>query len=139
MTVEAGNDVYEVQSFPNVTVDIARGNCSCQSWQLERFPCVHAVAAICSAGKDLSSYVDPYYHVEAFRASYSFSIYPIPTVWMREQQDDEGFILPPVSKKPPGRPRTQRIPSRGENRNQIKCGRCQRLGNHNRKSCKEAV
>ncbi|KAG5515136.1 hypothetical protein RHGRI_036244 [Rhododendron griersonianum] len=125
----AGDGVYEVLSFPNVTVDITRRICSCQKWQLTGFPCAHAVIAISSCGKDMTEYVDPYYFSQTFRCSYSTSIHPIPTVWMPERPVDEDFLLPPLCKKPPGRPKNKRIPSRGENVTFIRCGRCGKMGN----------
>ncbi|KAI8542103.1 hypothetical protein RHMOL_Rhmol08G0113000 [Rhododendron molle] len=135
----AGDGVYEVHSFPNVTVDISRRICSCQKWQLTGFPCAHAVIVLSSSGKDLTEYVDPYYFSQTFRASYSTSIHPIPTVWMPERPVDEDFLLPPLCKKPPGRPKNKRIPSREENVTFIRCGRCGKMGRHNRQTCKDAM
>ncbi|KAF7112424.1 hypothetical protein RHSIM_RhsimUnG0230700 [Rhododendron simsii] len=135
----AGDGVYEVHSFPNITVDIIRRICSCQKWQLTGFPCAHAVIVLSSSGKDMSEYVDPYYFSQTFRASYSNSIHPIPTVWMPDRSVDEDFLLPPLCKKPPGRPKNKRIPSRGENVTFIRCGRCGKMGKHNRQTCKDAM
>ncbi|KAF7143491.1 hypothetical protein RHSIM_Rhsim05G0009100 [Rhododendron simsii] len=135
----AGDGVYEVHSFPNVTVDIIRRICSCQKWQLIGFPCAHAVIVLSSSGKDMTEYIDPYYFSQTFRASYSNSIHPIPTVWMPERPVDEDFLLPPLCKKPPGRPKNKRIPSRGENVTFIRCGRCGKMGKHNRQTCKDAI
>ncbi|KAG5531467.1 hypothetical protein RHGRI_026176 [Rhododendron griersonianum] len=135
----AGDGVYEVHSFPNVTVDIIRHICSCQKWQLTGFPCAHVVIVLSSSVKDMTEYVDPYYFTQTFRASYSTSIHPIPTVWMPERPVDEDFLLPPLCKKPPGRPKNKRIPSRGENVTFIRCGRCGKMGKHNRQTCKNAM
>ncbi|KAH7834878.1 hypothetical protein Vadar_020569 [Vaccinium darrowii] len=135
----SGNGEFEVHSEPTVSIDIVRRTCSCQKWQQDGFPCCHAVGVITSAGEDINSYVDPYYYTETYRASYSHSIHPIPTLWMPWQPTNEDIILPPLSKKPPGRPKSRRIPSRGEKVSQIRCGRCHELGNHNRSTCKEAM
>ncbi|KAF7145607.1 hypothetical protein RHSIM_Rhsim04G0195500 [Rhododendron simsii] len=136
---ESGYGVYEVHAQPTVTVDIGNRSCSCKQWQQDGFPCCHAVGTITSSGKYLVDYVDPYYYSQTFRDSYSYSISPIPTVWMPQRPIDEDVVLPPLSKKPPGRPKKKRIPSRGEPTEQIKCGRCHKFGNHNRKTCKEAM
>ncbi|KAH7857528.1 hypothetical protein Vadar_013655 [Vaccinium darrowii] len=135
----SGNGVFEVHSEPTVSVNIVERNCSCQKWQQDGFPCCHVVGVIASTGKDLSYYVDPYYHADTYRASYSYPIHPIPTLWMPRHTTNEDVILPPLSKKPPGRPKSRRIPSRGEKVSQIRCGRCHKLGNHNRSTCKEAM
>ncbi|XP_058211833.1 uncharacterized protein LOC131324019 [Rhododendron vialii] len=135
----AGDGVYEVHSFPNVTVDIIRRICSCQKWQLTGFSCAHAVIVLSSSGKDITEYVDPYYFSQTFHVSYSSSIHSIPTVWMPERLVDEDFLLPPLCKKPPGRPKNKRIPSGGENVTFIRCGRCGKMGKHNRQTCKDAM
>ncbi|KAF7120725.1 hypothetical protein RHSIM_Rhsim13G0135400 [Rhododendron simsii] len=88
---------------------------------------------------DMTEYVDPYYFSQTFRASYSTSIHPIPTMWMPEHLVVENFLLPPLCKKPPGRPKNKRIPSRGENETFIRCGRCGKMGKHNHQSCKDAM
>ncbi|XP_028125040.1 uncharacterized protein LOC114321977 [Camellia sinensis] len=52
---------------------------------------------------------------------------------------DSEVVLPPLSKKQPGRPNKKRIRSNGEKMRQITCSRCEKIGNHNKKSCKEAL
>ncbi|KAI8560028.1 hypothetical protein RHMOL_Rhmol04G0223000 [Rhododendron molle] len=49
------------------------------------------------------------------------------------------IILPPKTRRPCGRPKVGRIRSRGEKVRQMLCGRCGKLGKHNRKTCKAAV
>ncbi|XP_028111003.1 uncharacterized protein LOC114309464 [Camellia sinensis] len=84
----------------------------------------------------ISSYVD----INCFRESYKESIYPVPS---SERFDFDGagssIIKPPITKKQPGRNKKKRIPSRGENVKQIKCGRCLKYGNHNKKTYKAAI
>ncbi|KAH7851562.1 hypothetical protein Vadar_013404 [Vaccinium darrowii] len=102
--------------------------------------CCHAVGVITNTIKDLSSYVDLYYYTKTYRASYSYSIYSIPTAWMPKHPiNNEDVILPPLMKKPPGRPKTRRIPSKGKKVSQIKCGRCHKFGNYSKAMCKEAM
>ncbi|KAG5560116.1 hypothetical protein RHGRI_003415 [Rhododendron griersonianum] len=50
---------------------------------------------------------------------------------------NEDTILPPLSRKPSGRPRKKRLRSNGEKIRPIQCGRCGKVGRHNRKTCKE--
>ncbi|XP_028082206.1 uncharacterized protein LOC114283543 [Camellia sinensis] len=52
---------------------------------------------------------------------------------------DSEVVLPPLSKKQPGRPNKKRIRSNGEKVRQITCSRYGKVGNHNTKSCKEAL
>ncbi|KAL7166646.1 hypothetical protein ACSBR2_037332 [Camellia fascicularis] len=83
--------------------------------------------------------VDPYLHVVNYRTSYSHTIYPIPTVEKPEINLDKIVILPSAVRRPPGRPKKKRIPSQGEEVQQIRCGRCGRMGNHNRTTCMEPM
>ncbi|KAL7198640.1 hypothetical protein ACSBR2_021025 [Camellia fascicularis] len=136
---QANNDVYEVHSFPSVMVDIGRHTCSCFQWQINEFPCAHAIVAVQKSGKNLDDIVVPWYHVSEYRLTYAPTIYPIPTVEKQPFNPTNYVIYPPNVKRPPGRPKKKRIPSKGENVQQIRCGRCGRMGNHNRKTCKELI
>ncbi|KAG5553484.1 hypothetical protein RHGRI_011382 [Rhododendron griersonianum] len=95
------------------------------------------VCAIYNSGKDLQNYVDPYYMVETYREVYLLPIYPIPTLGKPAPGGNEDTILPPLSRKPSGRPRKKRLRSNGEKIRPIQCGRCGKVGRHNRKTCKE--
>ena len=133
-------DVFEVHSQKKVSVDVRRHTCTCHLWEINGLPCRHAVCAIKKSGNDLNLYVDAYYHVQSYLKSYADFIFPVPTIWKPEETNGGDSILPPLSKKPPGRPRVNRIPSNGEKHlRKIRCGRCQKMGHHNRKSCKEAL
>ncbi|KAL7190406.1 hypothetical protein ACSBR2_022642 [Camellia fascicularis] len=57
--------------------------------------------------------IEPYYHVSEFKASYSESIHPIPTVEKPIATPTDYLIAPLVVKRPRGRPKRKRIPSRG--------------------------
>ncbi|XP_028056777.1 uncharacterized protein LOC114260788 [Camellia sinensis] len=76
-----------------------------------------------------------------YRESYSFPIYPVPSIWKPDcnVDGDNEVVLLPLSKKQPKRPNKKRIRSNGEKVRQITCSRCGKVGNHNKKSCKEAL
>ncbi|KAL7231373.1 hypothetical protein ACSBR2_009598 [Camellia fascicularis] len=132
--------VLEVHSSISFYVDIGRRTCSYHEWQLNGFPCCHAVHALRSSGRDVYDFIDPFFHVDCFRESYKESVYLVP---LSERFDFDGagnsIIKPPITKKQFGRNKKKRIPSRGENVKQIKCGRCLKYGNHNKKTCKAAI
>ncbi|KAL2486051.1 SWIM-type domain-containing protein [Abeliophyllum distichum] len=97
-----------------------------------------SVAAINRSGRRIDEFVDYYFHVAAFRKSYEEAIHPIPTSMRLEYENSVNFdILPPPTKRQPGRPKKKRIRLRGEQVRMIRCGRCGKLGNHNKKTCKE--
>ncbi|KAI8572669.1 hypothetical protein RHMOL_Rhmol01G0217400 [Rhododendron molle] len=135
--IPSSADIFEVDTDPSVCVDIGRRTCSCCWWQLNGFPCCHAVCAIKYSGKDLNLYVERYFHVENYRQVYSMPIYPVASLWKGDVADCGTSILPPLSKKPPRRPKKKRIRSNGENVRKMKCGRCGKMGNHNKLTCNE--
>ncbi|BBH05398.1 hypothetical protein Prudu_016768, partial [Prunus dulcis] len=49
-----------------------------------------------------------------------------------------GVVLPPITKRPAGRPPTKRIKVFGEFKRPLKCSRCSVAG-HNRKTCKAII
>lgn len=130
-------DVYEVHCDPSVSVNLGKRTCSCSLWQFKGFPCCHAVCAIFNSQTQLNLYVDPYFYVSTYRKVYSKCIFPIPTLWKPAPVVNDDTILPPLSRKPPGRPRKKRIRSNGENTRQVKCSRCGNFAGHNKKTCKE--
>ncbi|KAL2462165.1 MuDR family transposase [Abeliophyllum distichum] len=110
----SSDTIFEVFSDPSVCVDICKSTCSCFQWQLNGFPCVHAVAVINRSGRRIDEFVDYYFHVAAFRKSYEEVIHPIPTSMRLEYENSANFdILPPPTKRQPGRPKKRRIRSRG--------------------------
>ncbi|KAL7186973.1 hypothetical protein ACSBR2_028638 [Camellia fascicularis] len=136
---QSNADVYEVHSFPLVTVDIEHRTCSCFKWQLNGFPCAHAMVAVRKSGRDLNTLVEPFFHVSEYRSTYAASIFPIPTVEQPSFNPNDFIIKPPAIKRPPSRPKKKRILSKGEHVQQIRCSRCGRMGNHNRKTCNEPI
>ncbi|XP_028109234.1 uncharacterized protein LOC114307944 [Camellia sinensis] len=133
---QANDDVYEVHSHPSVLVDMATRKCSCFQWQINRFPCSHAIVAFRNSGRNIYDSLDRAFHIEMYWSSYSGMIYPIPTVDKPTATLAEYMIAPPTVKRPPGRPKWKRIPSKGEI---VQCIRCGKLGNHNKKTCKEPM
>ncbi|KAL7160846.1 hypothetical protein ACSBR2_041483 [Camellia fascicularis] len=89
--------------------------------------------------RNIHESIDRTFHIDTFKASYNGTIYPIPIVEKSSATPANYMITPPTVKRPPGRPKRKRIPSRGEVVQGIRCGRCEMLGNHNRKTCKEPI
>ncbi|KAG5533007.1 hypothetical protein RHGRI_027296 [Rhododendron griersonianum] len=135
----ANDDIFEVFSQPTVVVDLKKRTCTCCRWQIHLFPCVHAVTVIQKTEKQMHDYIDPYYTIEAIQLSYEGTINPVPTLGAPVITKESAIILPPKTRRPRGRPKVGRIRSRGEKVRQMLCGRCGKLGKHNRRTCKEAV
>ena len=136
---QSNNDVYEVHSHPSELVDIGKCTCSCFQWQINGLPCEPAMVAIRNSGTNLNVLVDPYFHVVNFWASYSHTIYLILTVEKQKISPDKYVILPPAVRRPPGRPKKKKISSQREDVQQIRYRRYDRMGNHNRTTCKKPI
>ncbi|KAL7211201.1 hypothetical protein ACSBR2_014137 [Camellia fascicularis] len=135
----SSDNVFEVHCFPSVMVDLGLRTCSCRKWEINGYPCQHAVAAIFRSGKNLNSFVEPFFHADMCRQAYPFSIGPVPTVEKPMCRIDDAMILPPLSKRPARRPKKNRISSVGEFKRVIKCSRCESIGRHNKRTCKEPL
>ncbi|KAL7249647.1 hypothetical protein ACSBR1_011768 [Camellia fascicularis] len=135
---KCSNEIYKIQLDHSIMVDIGKRFCSCRLWEIDSFPCKHGFCAIKRSGKDLNCFLDDYYCVRSYCDSYLHSIYPIPSIWKPNVVVDDDVVLPPLCKRPTGRPRTKRIPSKDEIK-RIRCSRCGKMGTHNRKTCKEAL
>ncbi|KAL7221817.1 hypothetical protein ACSBR1_023709 [Camellia fascicularis] len=57
----SSDNVFEVHCFPSVMVDLLLRTCSCRKWKINGYPCQHAVAAIFRSGKNLNSFVEPFF------------------------------------------------------------------------------
>ncbi|XP_028075157.1 uncharacterized protein LOC114277464 [Camellia sinensis] len=135
---KCSDDIYKIQLDHSVMVDIGKRSCSCRLWEIDYFPCEHGFCAIKRSEKDLNCFLDDYYRISSYCDSYSHSIYPIPSIWKPNVVVDNDVVLPPLYKRPAGRPKTERIPSKGEIK-RIRCTRCGKMGTHNRMTCKEAL
>ncbi|CAL2272361.1 unnamed protein product [Prunus armeniaca] len=75
-----------------------------------------------------------------FRKAYESPIFPIPDIGkgLGSNSFAAGVVLPPITKRPAGRPPTKRIKAFGEFKRPLKCSRCSVTG-HNRKICKAVI
>lgn len=119
---QSNADMYEVHSFPSVTVDIRHRTCSCFRWQLNGFPCAHAMVVVWKSGRDLNTLVELYFHMAEYRSTYAVSISLIPTVEQPSFNPHDYIINPPGVKRPPGTLKNKIIPSKREQVQQIRCG-----------------
>ncbi|KAL7166184.1 hypothetical protein ACSBR2_036960 [Camellia fascicularis] len=111
---KCSDDIYEIQLNHSVMVDIGKHSCSCRLWEIDSFPYNHGFCAIKRSGKDLNCFLDDYYCVRSYCDSYSHSIYPVPSMWKPNVVVDDDVVLPLLYKRPAGRLRTEKIPSKSE-------------------------
>ncbi|XP_013694923.1 uncharacterized protein LOC106398981 [Brassica napus] len=113
------------------TVDMAMNTCTCEQFDKDKYPCVHAVAAATfmtdKAGRELhlSEYCSKYYLVEQWALAYHRTIYHVPHMsdWVIPEEIRAKKVLPPEFEVKKGKPQQTRKPSAGEARGREKRGR----------------
>ncbi|RIA04115.1 hypothetical protein BRARA_K01685 [Brassica rapa] len=143
-----GEDEYEVRNKNGAGfhVDLVNKTCSCGEFQMLSIPCSHAIASAIKGKIGVDSLVSPAYTVEKLRSAYAGSVLPVPDfTGLADLVTDFGGmqLCPPLTRRPPGRPKKQRFFSRGEKimkrmRRRTVCSRCKGFG-HNKATCKEAI
>ncbi|KFK43844.1 hypothetical protein AALP_AA1G181300 [Arabis alpina] len=112
----ANGQEFEVQTKIGeiFIVDIVRKMCSCREFQLLLIPCSHALAAAAEINLSTEKLVGDAYLTKTWRAAYAATIHPVPTA---DETVNVGNVIelhPPVTRRPPGRPKKLRILSTGE-------------------------
>ncbi|KAK8672269.1 hypothetical protein V6N13_110642 [Hibiscus sabdariffa] len=142
---------YEVAFGPSDqhVVDLEARVCSCRKWDLTGITCAHAISAMLSIQHSPENYVDSCYHRTTQINLYSNYIFPIrgTNQWEQVSEIESLPILPPIQRRPTGRPKKKRrkvadeqdnSPSRGHKTLEIKCSKCGKPG-HNIRSCRGQV
>ncbi|XP_024042032.1 uncharacterized protein LOC112099154 [Citrus clementina] len=117
-------------------VNMLEKTCTCREFQLEQLPCVHVVAVCRHRDFSIYDYCSYYYSSDAWVLAYPETIYPVGPQEGWDVSGDVGAheVHPPLEKRSSGRPKNNRIPSRGEEKVPRKCSRCGGCG-HNRLKC----
>lgn len=113
------NAEYEVRDENGMfyRVDLINMTCSCKEFDCLRIPCTHAVSASVKAKLKVENVVAVEYSNTYWGMAYSGSINPgKPATGVQSASSGDGSInlMPPLTRRPAGRPRKSRIPSRGE-------------------------
>lgn len=100
------------------------------------FSCVHVVCALKKSKKDLNDYIERCFLSESYHEAYAKCINPVLRIWQTVDLDaTDDILLPPLCKRPLGRPRTERIRSTGLKTRKVTCSKCGQVGTHNRGTC----
>ena len=142
---------YSVQlsSSRRLVVNLCRGECTCRWWQLQGFPCRHAMAVIQKEKKWVYDFVNECYKCGAQKMCYMNSVHPMETHDMAavdettgsviggEALDDEfnRRILPPTNPRKRGRPESNRRESQTQGVRVKRCSKCGEPG-HYKNSCR---
>ncbi|CAN6863308.1 unnamed protein product [Brassica oleracea] len=127
-------------------VDLEKRHCTCNVFDIDKIPCIHAIAAAKHIKRDENLFVDASHLTETWAKAYAKSIHPggeLSTSTYPENID-ELSCPPPATKKKSGRPPTKRKRSVGEfgvpgSKSQShKCSRCG-TGGHNKSTCERTI
>jgi hypothetical protein len=125
------------------------------------YPCGHALAVLLGKNKTIKDYVRSYFTVEYFQYTYAGAIvhphtmdFAAPLEYNRRSRshshsdlsddDEPESTLPPNTRRPPGRPPKRRIRTSIETADAApaklqRCGRCEQLTTHNKRTCTEPI
>ena len=131
----SSNGVYQVEmpdSGVKYVVNLVDRLCDCKDFYEHQGPCTHAIAAIRRQGNDPLTLFLNQYTTDYFRRTYSHAVVPVS---INDLQSDSS-VLPPLTRKQAGRPRTKRYRKGQWARKQRQCGNCLDWG-HSRRSCRK--
>ncbi|XP_077215579.1 uncharacterized protein LOC143850199 [Tasmannia lanceolata] len=129
---------FEVRSRDHHdVVNLLQQTCTCREFQTLGLPCEHAMAAIAITDFDEYDYCHKWFRIEMYRETYCEVLHPTVdrTQWELPPEPLQ-TVLPPIAKRPPGRPRTRRSDRELQSGVHRKCTICGKLG-HNKRTCRE--
>src|SRR5579859_3624234 len=149
-----------VETQHNYIVNLAEHTCTCSIWQSSGYPCGHAISILLQQKENPQRYVKAFFAIVAYKKTYEQPLLPLdlsnvngdavhspPTVSDSnsnsndsEAGESDADVLPPTTRRPPGRPKKRRIRGQHEEhpKRAFKCSRCNVTG-HSRRTCREAI
>ena len=126
-------------------MDLEKRTCTCRKWDITSIPCCHAISCIFFNREAAKKYTNDYYKVSTYKACYEPIIDPIngQNMWTPTGLPP---VQPPITRRPPGRPKKKRAREPNERRRghskglgiAKRCKSCGRMG-QNKRSCKGEV
>ena len=123
----------------NYSVDLDRQVCSCNYWELNKFPCIHAARLCTKISLSLSSILHSHDRTDLWKQQYEtcHSNFYVPTGIFISGSLDEDIRPPLAVPLPRGRPKKNRFKSASEGTKRV-CGKCSGTG-HNARTCRSVV
>ena len=117
-------------------VDLLNRSCTCNRFQVDEFPCAHAIAALKKNNRDPYQYCSPYYTTANMLAAYAGIIQPLGdrSTWNIPETVKNQIVLPPPVRPKPGRQRKRRFKGATERSVKSRCSQCTETG-HNQRTC----
>lgn len=124
-------------------VNLSQKKCSCRMFDLEKIPCIHAIAAAEKAKVSRVSKCHPYYRQDYLCKAYAKSIMPEDDSCELPDSVIKKVCHPPFVRLQAGRPKLSRLKGplevameRKRPRKPHTCGKCNTVG-HNRTTCND--
>ena len=77
-SIPSMNNIYAIKSSATESdyiVNLQNHTCNCRLWQLQGFPCLHAINVILAKREDPQSYAKRFFSIDAYRLTYSGAIF----------------------------------------------------------------
>ncbi|KAJ0470764.1 putative transcription factor interactor and regulator CCHC(Zn) family [Helianthus annuus] len=119
------------------TVEYYKETCTCGKWQMQRFPCSHAIAVSQNRGDSPHNTINKIYYNAAYKAQYAGEFFPLddPKTWVEPAWKIKPNTSRITTKR--GRRKSRRIHSEmdwPEHTTKYRCGICHQRG-HKRNAC----
>ncbi|XP_074324236.1 uncharacterized protein LOC141661151 [Apium graveolens] len=144
-SIWTGADECEVKDIDGGqwVVNMVKNTCSCRRWELRGYPCSHGYSALFAMNEKQEEKINECYSRDVYMKAYDHMLKPMKGAlyWPNTGFPD---ILPPKSRRMPGRPKKNKKREQGESGAGIKlgkkgvrmtCSKCLMFG-HNKASCK---
>ncbi|XP_033139143.1 uncharacterized protein LOC117130357 [Brassica rapa] len=122
-------------------VNLVERKCTCRRFDVEKIPCVHAIAAAEERNVSRISLCSPYYKSTYLASAYAESVMPVDSALPVPDNVANVQCFPPFIRQQPGRPKKNRMKSALEvalankrPRKEHICSRCSQSG-HNARTC----
>ncbi|KAL0749115.1 hypothetical protein Bca101_031118 [Brassica carinata] len=122
-------------------VNLVERKCTCRRFDVEKLPCVHAIAAAEERNVSRISLYSPYYKSAYLVSAYAESVMPVDSALPVPDNVANVQCFPPFIRQQPGRPKKNRMKSALEvalankrPRKEHTCSRCRQSG-HNAITC----
>ncbi|XP_022870566.1 uncharacterized protein LOC111389821 [Olea europaea var. sylvestris] len=112
-------NIYQVgDNLEHHFVDFYEMTCTCRRFDLDKFPCTHAIAATRFKGDEGYKLCTPFYTSICWKQAYSKFVYPLPNEveWQIPKNVIAREIFLPLVRRQGGRPSKKRKRSVGETR-----------------------
>ncbi|CAE6074247.1 unnamed protein product [Arabidopsis arenosa] len=138
---------FEVKDKHNkFVVHLRNKNCTCCVFDIDKIPCIHAIAASKRTNMYENKLADDFYLTDTWAKAYAESIHPSGDAknWVFPDSITGFFCAPPETRVSSGRPPKKRFRSAGEfgvpgsKSQRHKCGRCGKEG-HNKTTCRSKI